>query len=543
MLHMINKYILFITFLTLANQSASAQAQYEPYSFQSYQKLNNQLYNTADRQHTSIRPFFGNRTFKSLELDSLRLINTNKRNWVSRKLFDEHLIEVNGDGFEFYFDYLPDHTVGRDIKNKKTLWMNGRGIQAGVNIGNNFSFYTSVFENQAVFPQYYDRYTNELGVVSGQAFDHSKGAVTKDWSYVTAHISYTPIKYLNITFGQDKTFIGDGYRSMLLSDFSAPYPFLKLTGNLGRVSYMTMWSYMDDPSAKKFDQYGNERRKWGVFQYLDWNVSNRVSLGFFQSVIWAEADDLGNKRGFDFKYISPIIFLRSVQAASGSPDNSLMGFTGKFEVSDKLTTYGQFVFDELQVKDFFSSNGSSRNKYGYQLGIKGTDLGGVKSLNYTLEFNGAKPYTYSHLASINNYAQQNEPLAHPFGANFREWLGLFNYSYKRFDFSAELSYSNYGLNINGNNFGKDIFLTYDTAPKYYEGNYTVQGLRTKLYYFEGKVAYVLNPKYNLRIELGGILRNEKNSLYKDQTSSLIFGIRSSFRNLYNNIASNYLPQY
>jgi hypothetical protein len=37
---------------------------------------------------------------------------------------------------------------------------------------------------------------------------------TKDYSYATAILSYTPIKQLNITLGQDKTFIGDGYRSI-----------------------------------------------------------------------------------------------------------------------------------------------------------------------------------------------------------------------------------------------------------------------------------------------------------------------------------------
>jgi hypothetical protein len=529
-------FALFICF----KSPARSQSTYLPNSYQLYQKLNTTFYDTNTRLHTAIKPLIIRDSLLRLKLDSLLAYKTDKyakRNWIYRKVFAEHLFEVNHPDYNFYADYLPDHGIGRDFSNDKNLWTNGRGVQIGASIGNQFSFYTSLYENQAVLPSYLNTYINQLGIVPGQAYDHSKGAAIKDWSYVTALLSYTPSRYLNITLGQDKTFIGDGYRSMLLSDFSAPYPFVKLNANLGSVSYMTMWSYMDDPTATIFDTNGNQRRKWGVFQYLDWNISNRLSLGLFQSVIWADADDQGHKRGFDFKYINPVIFLRNVQAASGSPDNSLLGFTIKYEITNHLAAYGQLALDEFQAKDFFSSNGSSRNKYGYQIGVRGSNLFGISNLNYLAEYNGAKPYTYSQLSSIINYAQQNEPLAHPFGANFRELLGILNFTIGRLDLSSEVSFSKYGLDINDTNFGKDLFKTYQTAPKYYAGNYTGQGLTTKMYFFEGKIAYLLNPKYNLRLELGGILRNETNNVFTERNTTINIGIRSSFRNLYTALSS------
>jgi hypothetical protein len=48
---------------------------------------------------------------------------------------------------------------------------------------------------------------------------------------------------------------------------------------------------------------------------------------------------------------------------------------------------------------------------------------------------------------------------------------------------------------------------------------------------------LLNPKYNLRIELGGLFRYEKNTSFHDRTAMLTIGLRSSFRELYNDIAS------
>lgn len=535
--------------------SIQAQVQYQPYSYQFYQKLNDSVYSTKTRLHSSIKPYLIEQPVlygKYKNLMNYGLDTVGSHSWVHRKLFDEHLIDIKNPDYTFYADYLPDLTIGRDFNNSRTTWLNTRGYQIGATIGKKFSFQTSGYENQAVFANYLDTYINQTGIVSGQAYDRGYGLKrTKDWSYVTALMSYTPNKYLNVAAGYDKNFIGDGYRSMLLSDYSSPYSFLKLTGNLGNVSYMVMWSYMQDPRATKLSYEVGNRKKWGVFHYLDWNVTNRLSLGFFDSIIWADTDDQGHKRGFDFTYGNPIIFLRPLEADNGSPDNAMIGFNGKYKISDQVTAYSQFALDEFEASNFFSNPGSSRNKYGWQIGLRGTDVFKVKRLNYLVEYNGAKPYTYSQASSIINYAHNGEPLAHPFGANFKEIVGLLNYSYKRFDFSGQVNYGHYGLDENGLNWGKDVFLSYFTParysgpPEYFgtrmsgstTGNFIGQGLTTNMYYAEAKVAYLLNPKYNLRIEIGGLYRKESNTLFIDKTTMLNIGLRSSFRNLYQDLSS------
>lgn len=540
------------TFISL---NTDAQVQYQPYSYQFYQKLNDSVYSSKSGFHSSIKPYLADAPTLSYKYNSLMNYGTDSvgsHSWVHRKLFDEHLIDIKNNEYTFYADYLPDLVLGRDFSDSRTTWINTRGYQIGATIGKKFSFYSSGYENQAVFANYLDTYINQTGIVTGQAYDRKFGSSkTKDWSYVTALVSYTPNKYLNIAAGHDKNFIGDGYRSMLLSDYSSPSSFLKLTGNLGNVTYMVMWSYMQDPRAPKLSYEVGNRKKWGVFHYLDWNVTKRLSLGFFDSVIWADADDQGHKRGFDFTYGNPIIFLRPIEADNGSPDNALIGFNGKYEISDHVTAYAQFALDEFEAKNLFSGNGSSRNKYGWQIGLRGADIFNVKRLNYLLEYNGAKPYTYSQATSIINYANNGEPLAHPFGANFKEVIALLNYSYKRFDFSGQLNYGHYGLDVNGLNWGKDLFQSYlkparyDGPPEEFgtrgssttTGNYIAQGLTTNMYYAEGKVAYLLNPKYNLRIEIGGLYRKETNNAFSDRTTMFTIGLRSSFRNLYQDISS------
>jgi len=528
---------------------ARAQSEYQPYSYQFYQKFDLDIYSTTTREHTSIKPFFADDSLLKKHFDTLMNYGADNKqhSWGYRKLFNEHLIDIKNSNSTLYADFLPDLNIGRDFSNTKNTYLTTYGFQVGGTVSNKLYFNVSGYLNQAVFPSFISSYINQVGVIPGEAVDQNTGNVY-DWKYLTAVASYTPVKYLNITMGRDKTFIGDGYRSLLLSDYAAPYPFFKLTGTLGNVSYMAMWADFNDPMNPNLNDYTSNRTKWGVFHYLDWNISNRVSFGFFDSIIWASTDDTGKPRGFDISYIDPIIFLRPVEASNGSPDNALLGFTGKYKITDGITAYGQFALDEFESANFFSSNGSSRNKYAWQFGFRGGDLFNIKNLNYLLESNNAKPYTYSERSVSQNYSESDEALAHPWGADFREIVGLLNYSYKRFDFSGEADFGRYGFDINGLNYGKDIFENYNmparsavsitgTGNSESFGNFTGQGLSTTLYYLQGTVAYILNPKYNLRLELSALYREEKSSAFNYNASVITIGLRSSFRQMYTDIAS------
>jgi hypothetical protein len=288
---------------------------------------------------------------------------------------------------------------------------------------------------------------------------------------------------------------------------------------------MAMWAYMEDQNAIQFNQFYNYRRKWGAFHYIDWNINTRASLGFFNALIAEEADDQGNLHGFDINYINPILFLRSLGPSGGVSDHTLFGFNGKYKVLNKTTVYGQVLIDQ-------STNSANSCRNAYQLGFRGADLFKVNSLNYLFEFNTASPYTYSNQNPIVNYAELSEPLAHPFGANFKEWLGIMNYSIGRFDFQGQLNYAKYGLNTTSINYGKDITIADNSALPTSNVGSTGQGVATTLKYAEGTVSFMLNPKYNLRVEVGGLLRQEKNDLTDTKTTLITLGLRSSFRNLY-----------
>lgn len=525
--------LILLSYSRIKAQEVTAN-QNIPYSFQFYQKLNKQVYDTASRMHSAIKGYYSDDkllTSRYLELMNVGVDSLYKRNWLRRKITDEHLLKFEEPDYTVYADYLPDLQIGKELDENKTTWKNTRGIQIGGVIGDKFSFYSNFFENQGVFANYLTDFIDSNRVVPSEMSGKFLGK-TKDWAYVTALMSFTPSKYLNLALGYDKNFIGDGYRSMLLSDLAANYSFFRLRATLGNVQYQTIFAYMLDPGALHLteDRRLGDRGKWNAIQYLDWNVNNRLSVGFFQAITWADAEPEG-KRGFDFNYIHPFVFLRPIEGANvRSPDKLRLGLNVKYELSGKTIVYGQFMIDEFTAKEILSKKGYWANKWSAQIGFRGSDLFNLDGLNWLTEFNSARPYTYAHFQRISNYAGMNQPLAHPMGANFREFLGLLNYTYKRFDFQGQVIYARYGLDPQGQNYGKNIFLSYETRPMEY-GNHIGQGIKTNFYFAEAKSSYMLNPKYNLRFELGLVYRRENNTTPKN-TQLITIGLRSSFRNLY-----------
>lgn len=444
------------------------------------------------------------------------------KNWFFRKLFAEHLVEIKSDDYEVNFDFLPDMWIGR--QDDRSLWNNTRELSVEGHVGKQFSFSATFSENQGKYALYYDEYVRRNKVVPGQGHAKTYGEDGFDYSNSSANISYTPSKYLNFQLGYGKNFIGNGYRSLLLSDFAFNYPYFKINATLGRVQYTAMWAQFEDLYDIAYDDETPYDKKYGVFHYLDWNVNRRLSLGLFENIIW-------EPRGGEWSYVVPLLFLRPAEYNNGSPDKVLLGLNGSYKLSDLFVAYGQVAINEFTLKEVFGGNGYWANKFGGQLGLRAFDLFKVPGLNATAEFNSVRPYTYSASKRIKNYGHFNEPLAHPFGANFREYLAIINYRYNRWEMKFQGNVATYGLDVNGLNYGKNIYLDYTTRVDDY-GVQIGHGLKTDFLYANTTVAYLLNPKNNLRLELGYTYRDEKNANFHYKDGFVTFGLRASFKNLY-----------
>jgi hypothetical protein len=199
-------------------------------------------------------------------------------------------------------------------------------------------------------------------------------------------------------------------------------------------------------------------RKYAAMHHLSMNVNKWLNLGLFEGIIF------GRKNRFDFQYLNPIIFLRHIEGTVGSPDNAVAGFDFKANVAHKLQFYGQFLLDEFVLEKIKENKGWWGNKWGLQTGVKYVDAFGISNLDLQFESNRVRPFTYSHFDDISNYTHYNQPLAHPLGANFQEFIGIIKYQpAPKWYISAKAIYYYQGLDsLNGRNFGSNPFIT-DTS--------------------------------------------------------------------------------
>ncbi len=335
--------------------------------------------------------------------------------------------------------------------------------------------------------------------------------------------SYRFNKYFVLSSGIDRNFFGDGYRSLWLSDYAPAYPFMKLESTFWKAKYINLWSLHDDLYTQRFS-----RRKFSSSHMLSVNVTDWLNLSLFESVVWQAKDTL-SARGFDINYINPFIFFRPVEYSIGSADNSFLGGGVKISFLDHFVIYGNFILDEFLLGEFLSSSGWWGNKYGFQFGIKAFDLMNIKGLYSLLECNLVRPYTYAHMSSMQNYGHQNHSLAHPLEANFKEALILVGYQKGNFDFLIQYHLQQFGKDINGENYGSNIFNSYNDrfGNNVDDGHFIGQGEKTNQQILNTRISCMLFPLTNTKLFTQFNYRLNKTSNNLNQNILLNFGISSN----------------
>jgi len=456
------KKLYFFFFFFFLLQESQAQSPYLSLNQDFNSRLQMMLYSKDFRFHTSIRPYYMPEVEASVNYDSiqslLRMHRGYEKKWKQKawdKLFNDNVVSLYRKGFSLIANPLMNFEWGRDFTENKTIWTNTRGFEIKGRIGKSFTFYTDFYENQAVFPTYLDTYIRKNRVVPGQGLVRNFKGSGFDYAAVTGYLNVQAGKHFYFQLGHGKNFLGDGYRSLLLSDNSFNNLYLKATINIWHIKYQVLYNQYIDVRTSIPD-YGYAR-KYSTIHYLSWAVSKRVNLSFFDAIIWKNIDSTGQYRGFDLQYINPVIFLRPVEFSIGSPDNAIMGLNLSVIVGKHNVFYGQLMLDEFTLHEVFAGTGYWANKQAFQLGFKSFDIFKIKNLYFQTEYNRVPPYTYSEREEIMNYGHYNQPLAHPFGANFWESVNFLKYNYKRFFFNYEFLYSIKGLDPTGKNYGGDIY--------------------------------------------------------------------------------------
>jgi len=497
---------------------AVAQSRFAPLERQYLLSEEAAIHSKENNLHTSIQPYFYNETKSLFNQDSLRqgvhykIKRNNFVNRVSDNFVNNYLVPIDSGIVSIRATPLFDFELSFDPSKKQQYYRNTRGVLIYGDFGSKFSFYTGIYENQAVFPDYINTFIDSNNVIPGQGLTKTfKDGKGQDFVLPFGYVCYNPNRYLTVQFGQDKNFIGNGYRSLLRSDNSMNNPFFKIQTSFWHVKYMILYEQFQDVRKESSTVLGiGYPKKYSTTHYLSWKVNKSFEVGLFESIIWQAADSSGY-RGFDWAYLNPIIFLRPTEFYNGSADNALIGFNLKYQILRNLYTYGQIIIDDLKFDELKKKGSTYPQKYGFQLGVRHFDIAKIKGLAAQAEFNYVMPYTYTHRISLQNYSHYDQALAHPQNANFIEWIGIIDYNKKRWSFSNRLVYCTYGADkTSATNWGHNLFADISVYPQYYQGSEMLQGYKNTLIYNTLTAAYIINPKVNMRFEASFTYRSQKN---------------------------------
>lgn len=345
--------------------------------------------------------------------------------------------------------------------------------------------------------------------------------------YTYGAVAYNQGKHFHFELGKGKHFWGDGHRSLILSDNASSYPYLRITTNVWKLRYTNLWMQLRDNSFGQTTMRGL-RTKYAAMHALSFNATNKFNITLYEMVVWQDRDSM-SRRTLDISYLNPIIFYRPVEYAIGSPDNVILALSMKYKVNRNFQLYGQFVLDEFNLTQFLKRQKWWGNKMGGQFGFRWFDL--MKGLSWQSEASVARPFIYTHGSSIQAWTHFNQPMAHPLGANFFEWVNLWQYRKQRLRIDAQFNYAVYGRDYDSDNngsvdnFGGNINRSYKNPFDGAFGHPLFQGRRTSLLFGSLAVSYPLPQLPGSEIFVQYTHRLEHTQLFETTNGFITAGVR------------------
>jgi hypothetical protein len=434
----------------IADISDSLHHQY-PYDY-FYRLSKIDQYNLHDLLMNNIEWFHGN---KDIFLSQNNI-------WSTFYLHKANFVEVNEKDFFLVIDPVVQQIQSVEGGNEQRVFLNSKGLTLRGTIADKLGFSALLTDNQERGPEFFQDRVTASGYPAVPGFGYYKSFKKTAFDYFEnrASIYFKVWKYFDFQFGYDKNFIGNGYRSLFLSDYSAPYLFLKIDTKIWKLDYQNI--FMELVGQHQLGDY-EYPKKYSVIHHLSFNVTKWLNIGLFENVTFSR------QNYFDFSYLNPVIFLVSAQQQNGSPDKTTAGLDFKINAGHQIQFYGQLLINEFILDQILHySRGYWANKQGIQLGVKYIDAFDVKNFDLQFETNVVRPYTYQHDDSVANFSNYNQPMAHPLGANFAEFIAIARYQpTPKLNFEGKVIYYHQGLDSGGVNFGSNVLENYTTRPRDY----------------------------------------------------------------------------
>jgi hypothetical protein len=168
--------------------------------------------------------------------------------WLYTHFFEDDFLKFASKDFSLTINPILDMEVfSQDNANQdKDYFLNTRGFEIFGRLGKRIHFKTEFFENQARFLPFTDSIIKKVKKSIVPAQGHAKAFEVDglDWAVSTASLTVDVCKNYRVSLGSDRHFIGSGYRSVILSHLTFPYPYLRHDVNYKKFYYNLLLAYL-----------------------------------------------------------------------------------------------------------------------------------------------------------------------------------------------------------------------------------------------------------------------------------------------------------
>lgn len=384
---------------------------------------------------------------------------------------------------------------------EEVLWQATEGLKTRGRVGQWLGFSLELTNNNSQPTAYLQRRIDAWQAFPGAGNYRQTANGYQYWQF-EGNLDVSLIKnHIALDVGYGKHFMGDGIRSLFLSDYAGAAFYVGINTKIWKLNYQNLYLRLngqDFPTEASSHGY-----KYATIHYLSANIRPWLNIGLFESVTFSR------NGGYELSYMNPVIFYRAVERALGSPDKVAIGLNAKAIVAKRFNFYGQFLINEFDTKEFFSQNGYWSNKWGMQVGFNYFDAFTISNLDIQAEVNMVRPYTFSHFDNhfalpMENFSTWNQPLAHPLGAGFQELIGNICYQpLPKLTINVGAMAYRQGVDSGAANFGNNIFKDYKTRNSDF-GVKMLNGPVAKCLMLRLNADYEVKP--NLYVFVGGTYR-------------------------------------
>lgn len=511
-------FILLVFILLLNGRNSEAQIQITAGEY-----LFPVIHYTDSQMFTPLYPMV-NMDTKYYSLIEVSKQKKQRTSWAGRKIHSENFFRVDSPTYSLMIDPSIQFIMGKQKDYDPFLYENTRGIRVSGHLHHTLFFSTELYETQTVFPSYLEHFTDSFEVAPSLMRAKPFKEYGRDFATAYGTLAWNPGSHVQLMFARDKLHFGHGYRSMLLSANAPASTFIRTSVNFKKWSYHFILSALQNVSLKNIidvpqSSMGGYQNKYANFFIIGFRPLDVLEISLFESMIWAPFNERYNQ--LHWKYFNPVPFSRTLWYGMDNRNNTMAGLQLAFHIPAGITVYGQYAVDQAT---------ENMKMTALQAGVKMSRQFQSSLICLRAEMNTAGAYTYSHSDPLQSYSHYHHSLAHPFGANFREYLLQGTLHYKSWIAAGMVSYTQGGIDTQYEATGQSIYGNPDISS--WSGSLYPELTSTTASMFFGdlRIHYIINPKSGLNVMAWVTYRNCKSTLFPGQTIDIQAGISTFLRN-------------